>query len=103
MKVPNYEISKDRDFMPPRAPTLFEVPPDTDEVPCKGPTCKKTVFWIKTKKGFWMAVDCHAGAGCRPPALSTPGYGVAHWGTCADAEYFRRQAAEKQVTRGSIR
>lgn len=76
----------------PRAPHLFEVPNDTDEVRCTGPTCGKTVFWIRTKKGKRMAIDCHAGAGCLPPTLLSPGYGVAHWGTCADADYFRAKA-----------
>lgn len=76
-----------------RVPHLFEVPNDTDGVPCKGPTCQKTVFWIRTKEKKWLAIDCYAGAGCRPPTLLSPGYGVAHWGTCADAEYFRRKSA----------
>ena len=76
-----------------REPTLYEVPADTPASTCKGETCRKEIYWIKTPAGKSMPIDCHAGAGCRPPALMSPGYGVPHWGTCEDRQQFHRQPA----------
>ena len=73
-------------------PQLLEVPADTPAATCRGPHCGAEIYWIRTRKGKPMPVDCHAKIeGCRPPALTSPGYGVAHWATCRDFEYFRRR------------
>ncbi len=71
-----------------RAPLLFEVPPATDAVRCR--RCPAIVYWILTRKGKKMPVDCHAGAGCESPTRDRPGRGIAHHIDCVDAERFRR-------------
>lgn len=79
----------------PKKPTLWEVPPDTPAATCSGPNCRKEVYWVRTKAGRNMPVDCAAGAGCQPPSVQRPGYVVAHWVTCQDREYFNRQRAKR--------
>jgi hypothetical protein len=77
---------------PPRPPMFYEVPPltITKDGICKSPKCRAMIFWIVTKAGGRMPIDCDVHGGQRPTSHQ-PGRGVPHWGTCKDPEFFRRK------------
>lgn len=73
----------------PRQPTFYSVPAGTRPSECSAKDCKATIFWIVTASGAKMPVDCDVPGGQEPTARED-GEGVAHWGTCASPERFRR-------------
>lgn len=67
---------------------MFEVPADADWNIC---SCKKRQYWIRSKNGLRMSVDCDVAGGERPDkATGKKGRGVAHFATCPKASHFRR-------------
>lgn len=74
---------------PSRPPTLFEVFPGTAMSECR--SCRHTpLYWITTKKGKKMLVDCHAGTGCVAPSEERPGRGVSHFIACPQRNKWRK-------------
>lgn len=76
------------------SPKVYLVPADTPASTCRGKSCGKEIYWIRSGGGKPMPIDCHAGEGCRPPALMSPGYGVIHFATCVDFKEFHRSTAK---------
>lgn len=74
----------------PKTHTWYDVPAGTQPGQCKAPACKAVIYWIVTGSGARMPVDCEEVGGFEPEP-SAAGRGVAHWGTCADPEFFRRK------------
>lgn len=86
-------------------PDLYDVPPGTKPSKCNGPTCGKTVYWIRTRQGRPMPIDVEVEGGRPPGPMVDPkqkdlfgdqrskkertGKGVPHFATCSDREYFR--------------
>ena len=88
--------------MPPKTPTLYKVPPGTKATTCKGPNCRKRVYWIRTERGKALLIDCDVEGGQHPSEASDAsqldilsgattvreGFGVSHFTSCIDAERF---------------
>ena len=85
-----------------RAPIFYTVDPGTPAVKCSigAKTCTKSIYFVRTKAGKMMPVDCDVEGGIHPsptkdPAQGDafspngladihPGRGVPHFGTCPD-------------------
>lgn len=76
--------------MPQKTPQWYDVPANTRPSECNAPKCKAVMYWITTPRGAKMPIDCDEPGGYEPTSVHD-GRGVAHWGTCADPEYFRRK------------
>ena len=68
----------------------IEVPAGTLPKLCKADICRAPIYWIETKTGKWMPVDCAPKHGGTPPTEERAGSGVPHWATCPAAPSFRR-------------
>jgi len=94
----------DKPEKPKRAPQFFTVPAGTPAKQCKSETCAKVIYWITTKAGRRMPVDCDVEGGVRPTPIYDPrqldafkapgqvthdGRGRSHFETCKDAARFR--------------
>jgi len=75
----------------PNGELLFRIPWSTHVETCRRPSCKMIVWWVKTKRGKWMIVDCSIPNVTLEPdkALHADGIGAAHWGQCKDQEWVR--------------
>ena len=69
---------------------FYEVPAATVPRPCKGTTCKATIYLIDRPSGKQMPVDCDVPDGSHPTATEA-GLGVNHYTTCVDAAQFHRR------------
>lgn len=74
---------------PARPPKWYPVPKGTRPKECDSRVCRATIYWVTTENGKRMPVDCDVPGG-HEPTEREDGQGVSHWGTCADAERFRR-------------
>lgn len=87
-----------------RSSRWFTVPIGTPKSRCLGPTCgRQDIYWIETRWGRRMPIDCAVPGGREPSAKFDPaqqdlfggrteprdGRGVSHFETCKDADYFR--------------
>jgi hypothetical protein len=73
-----------------RTAHFFAVPAGTRPSQCSGRDCRATVYWIETDSGKRMLVDCDVDGGAEPTGTED-GQGVAHFGTCPNADDFRRR------------
>lgn len=71
-------------------PFMYSVPAGSRAVPCRGESCPKRVYWIRTALGKPMPVDVDVEGGF-PPAHDHDGQGVSHFATCPAADEFRRR------------
>jgi len=66
----------------------FTVPPGTHPSQCRD--CPRPIYWIETKTGAKMPVDCNADARSWPPSATDAGSGLSHFATCPSAAKFRK-------------
>lgn len=76
---------------------LITVPKGSRGSQCRGPNCRKTIYWVerpKMRKGqpvpgqtARVPVDCDVDGGSSPDSLSE-GRGVNHFTNCVDAKNF---------------
>jgi hypothetical protein len=73
---------------------FFPVGAHLQAAKCK--SCEKPIYWIRTKAGRHMPVDCDVEGGQKPfvpvPGDGEPqnGIGVSHFATCPNAAQYRR-------------
>ena len=76
-----------------RGPVYVQVPVGTFSRSCE--RCPATIYFVSSprRNGKLMPIDCAADENCRPPSSRKPGVGVSHYGTCPEADHFRRSRA----------
>lgn len=90
------------------APKFYDVPAGTKPATCtgkqKGGVCQATIYWITSRKGKPLPVDCDVEGGCTPSIAGPDQYampgvdadevrdgrGVSHFQTCRDVSRFSR-------------
>jgi hypothetical protein len=91
---------------PPKDAQWHDIPAGTRPSTCngkqKGGVCEATIYWITSKRGRPLPVDCAIDGGLPPSAAIDPhqlsmledgetphdGRGVSHFQTCPDARRF---------------
>jgi hypothetical protein len=86
------------------SPTMkfYAVPAGTRPTTCKGQTCGKRCYWIRTPTGRPLLIDCDVEGGAHPSASTDTsqtdlldgatavhdGRGVSHFQACVNADRF---------------
>lgn len=83
----------------PRPPVFFNVPPNATWSEC---SCGKRQYWIRSKHGKRMSIDCDVEGGLLPTMTGGPdgtqaviGHGVAHFATCPHADRYRKRGGSR--------
>lgn len=73
-----------------RAPQLFTIPAGTPERPCRGHSCRESVYDVKMPSGKVapIHVNRELHIECAPPTLTLDGRGISHFIDCVDAKQF---------------
>ena len=88
-------------------PKFFTVPAGSKSVPCRGSTCGKRIYFVRTNTGRVTPIDVDVDGGRAPSEASVKGEpdlfgvevdvhdgrGVSHFLTCASADEFSRDGA----------
>jgi hypothetical protein len=77
-----------------RPPQLFTIPAGTRERPCRGRTCRESVYDVRmpSDKVAPIHVNPRLHPECRAPSDAYPGLGISHFIDCPDAKQFARGA-----------
>lgn len=90
-----------------KAVKFYTVPAGSQSTLCRGETCGKRIWFIRTPNGKALPVDCDCEGGKRPSDTNDPGQidlltgggasvydglGCSHFLTCSDADTFSRGA-----------
>lgn len=90
----------------PKSARLYDVPAGTPKKACRGPTCGRSFYFVKSDRGEKVPIDVDVPGGKAPseakdrsqadlfgaPVDVHDGRGISHYYVCPDRDLFTRKA-----------